>query len=211
MKFNYLSIEGKFYENEDRGRFTFINDQTALAILCDGMGGLSLGSEAAEIVSTSIETYIIDNYKKSDDLNLFLLNALTYADAKLKESSIANKSNMGTAVAVILITDDTLYYTWQGNVRIYANKDNKTTCLTRDHVLNIGYNRYALSRCLKGGGLRDDVPCQSISRKGIKKLYLCSDGFYNKYEHLLYGISFEDIKSRISKQEDDASLIEIYL
>ena len=211
MKINYLSIDGKFYENEDRGRFTFLDEQTALAILCDGMGGLSLGAEAAEIVSTSLETYVIDNYKKIDDVNSLLLYALTYADEKLKESSIANKSNMGTAVAVILITADTLYYTWQGNVRIYANKDNEISCLTEDHVLNIGYNRYALSRCLKGCGLRDDVPYQSISRKDIKKLFLCSDGFYNKYERLLYSTSFEDIKSRISQPEDDASLIEIYL
>ena len=39
-----------------------------------------------------------------------------------------------------------------------------------------------LTRCLKGGGLRDDVPTKNIPLQTNDILFLCTDGFYNIHE-----------------------------
>ena len=64
MRIRCFSIEGFFFENEDKCVFDFVDEDTALAILSDGMGGLSLGQEAAEVISSAIRTYIFDNINK---------------------------------------------------------------------------------------------------------------------------------------------------
>lgn len=210
MKIRYFSIGGKFWGNEDKGVFDFVDEDTALAILSDGMGGLSLGLEAAEVISSAIKNYVLENFRKIDNKCKLLISALHYADGELSKVSLSNRSNMGAAVAVALIYQSTLFYTWQGNVRLYMYSNGKLSCLSKDHVLNIGYGKTALSRCLKGAGLRDDVPCLTHTVDKGDKIYLCTDGFYYAYQSILSLYSFDDIKSRIVNPEDDASLIGIY-
>lgn len=210
MKIRCFSIEGIFFENEDKCVCDFVDTDTALAILSDGMGGLSLGQEAAEVISSAIRTYIFDNINKIDNKCSLLISALHYADNELHKVSLSNRSNMGAAVAVALVCQSTLFYTWQGNVRLYMYSNGKLNCLSKDHILNIGYGKTALSRCLKGAGLRDDVPCLTDSVNKGDRIFLCSDGFYNSYQSVLSLHSFDDIKSRVVNPEDDASLIGIY-
>ncbi len=210
MKIEYFSIGSNFFENEDTGVFYFFNDKTALAILCDGMGGLSLGSKAANIVSSSIKEFVRGNYHKIKNKHQLLASALTCADIELHKASIKYRSNMGTTVAIALIDELNLFYTWQGNVRIYLSSNGHLKCLTRDHVLSIGYGNMALSRCLKGCGLRDDIPNMTHPIGIGDKLYVCSDGFYNSYEYLLLESCFDEIKSKVINPKDDASLIGIY-
>ena len=85
------------------------------------------------------------------------------------------------------------------------------SCLTKDHMLNIGYGQTALSRCIKGSGLRDDIPTIRHQLKTNDKIFLCSDGFYKISEIYLGRRNFEDIKDNIINPEDDATLIEISL
>lgn len=210
MKIRYFSIEGKFFENEDKGVFDFVDEDIALAVLSDGMGGLSLGQEAAEVISSAIRIYILDNIKKIDNKCTLLISALHYADNELFKVSLSNRSNMGAAVAVALVCQSTLFYTWQGNVRLYMYSNGRLNCLSKDHILNIGYGKTALSRCLKGAGIRDDVPCLIHTVNKGDRIFLCSDGFYNSYQSVLSLHSFDDIKSRVVSPEDDASLIGIY-
>lgn len=211
MKIRYFSFEGQFSENEDRGVYGLVDEDTVFAVLSDGMGGLSLGGEAAEVISSSIRIYIQHNFEKTDKKCELILSALHYADDELSKVSLSNRSNMGAAVVVALIHQSTLYYTWQGNVRLYVYSNGRLKCLTKDHVLNIGYGQTALSRCIKGSGLRDDVPCLThlIDKGDI--IYLCTDGFYNSCQSLLSQYSFDDIRLRVVNPEDDASLIGIYL
>nr|DAJ04382.1 MAG TPA: Serine/threonine protein phosphatase [Bacteriophage sp.] len=208
MEIKVFSIGNDTYPNEDRYKYTVSNQNTAIAVLADGMGGLSLGNTAAEVVSVSIHDYIIAHQQEKPG-NTMLLDALNHADKDLEKVSLSLKSNMGAAVAVAFVSERILYATWQGNVRIYLYRDGRLSTLTADHILNIGYGQTALSRCIKGGGLRHDIPTITCELKAGDKVFLCSDGFYKIAEKHLVQDDFDSIKEKIIDPKDDATLIRI--
>lgn len=89
---------------------------------------------------------------------------------------------MGAAVTALIISETSCEVAWQGNVRLYLYRDNQLLQLTTDHIMNIGYGQKMLTRCLKGGGLRDDVPTKNIPLQTDDILFLCTDGFYNIHD-----------------------------
>ena len=172
-----LFTKGYDSQNEDYCKVVELEGRT-LVIMADGMGGLSLGAEAAECVCEGIAEYVSKNL----DTDILWQEAFKYADNKLHELSIANHSNMGAAVTALIITETPCEVAWQGNVRLYLYRDNQLQQLTTDHVMDIGYGQKMLTRCLKGGGLRDDVPTKNIPLQTDDILFLCTDGFYNIHE-----------------------------
>ena len=172
-----LFTKGYDSQNEDYCKVVELEGRT-LVIMADGMGGLSLGAEAAECVCEGIAEYVSKNLEAD---NLWQ-EAFKYADNKLHKLSLANHSNMGAAVTALIITETSCEVAWQGNVRLYLYMDNQLLQLTTDHVMNIGYGQKMLTRCLKGGGLRDDVPTKNIPLQTNDILFLCTDGFYNIHE-----------------------------
>ena len=172
-----LFTKGYDSQNEDYCKVVELEGRT-LVIMADGMGGLSLGAEAAECVCEGIAEYVSKNIEAD---NLWQ-EAFKYADNKLHELSLANHSNMGAAVTALIITAISCEVAWQGNVRLYLYRDNQLLQLTTDHIMNIGYGQKMLTRCLKGGGLRDDVPTKNIPLQTDDILFLCTDGFYNIHE-----------------------------
>ena len=172
-----LFTKGYDSQNEDYCKVVELEGRT-LVIMADGMGGLSLGVEAAECVCEGIAEYVSKNLEAD---NLWQ-EAFNYADNKLHELSLANHSNMGAAVTALIITATSCEVAWQGNVRLYLYRDNQLLQLTTDHIMNIGYGQKMLTRCLKGGGLRDDVPTKNIPLQTDDILFLCTDGFYNIHE-----------------------------
>ena len=172
-----LFTKGYDSQNEDYCKVVELEGRT-LVIMADGMGGLSLGAEAAECVCEGIAEYVSKNLEAD---NLWQ-EAFKYADKKLHELSLANHSNMGAAVTALIITETSCEVAWQGNVRLYLYRDYQLLQLTTDHVMNIGYGQKMLTRCLKGGGLRDDVPTKNIPLQTYDILFLCTDGFYNIHE-----------------------------
>ena len=172
-----LFTKGHDSQNEDYCKVVELEGRT-LVIMADGMGGLSLGAEAAECVCEGIAEYVSKNL----DTDILWQEAFKYADNKLHELSLANHSNMGAAVTALIITATSCEVAWQGNVRLYLYRDNQLLQLTTDHIMNIGYGQKMLTRCLKGGGLRDDVPTKNIPLQTDDILFLCTDGFYNIHE-----------------------------
>ena len=172
-----LFTKGYDSQNEDYCKVVELEGRT-LVIMADGMGGLSLGAEAAECVCEGIAEYVSKNL----DTDILWQKAFKYADNKLHELSLANHSNMGAAVTALIITAISCEVAWQGNVRLYLYRDNQLLQLTTDHIMNIGYGQKMLTRCLKGGGLRDDVPTKNIPLQTYYILFLCRDGFYNIHE-----------------------------
>lgn len=208
MKVESLSIEGTNNQNEDRLAVQFVGKHWLVAVIADGMGGLSLGDLAAEIVAQSIIKYLAANYHGDNERDL-LHQALEYADGELRCASIDNRSNMGAAVAVVIVKEKQLYCTWQGNVRVYVLHNGKLNMLTKDHIANLGYGNTAQTRCIKGSGLRNDVPFL------IHKLYkgdialICTDGLYMAAENTIGRKTLDEIKTKLLLSNDDASVIQI--
>ena len=197
-----LFTKGYDSQNEDYCKVVGVEGRT-LVIMADGMGGLSLGVEAAECVCEGIAEYVSKNLEAG---NLWQ-EAFKYADNKLHELSIANHSNMGAAVTALIITAISCEVAWQGNVRLYLYRDNQLLQLTTDHIMNIGYRQKMLTRCLKGGGLRDDVPTKNIPLQTYDILFLCTDGFYNIHEQDLSSGNASVPKEDI--MNDDATCLTI--
>lgn len=208
MKVKSFSISSKSYPNEDRMAIQNMGIYGIAIVLADGMGGLSLGDLAADIVTNTVADYLMKNYEGYAEKEV-LHKALERADQEVRRVSIEKKSNMGAAVAVAIIMDYELYCTWQGNVRIYAQHEGKTELLTTDHLANIGYGRTALTRCIKGSGLRDDVPFLCHKLSGDDTVFVCTDGLYKVAEKNLGVLSAGEISRKLNDPEDDASLIEV--
>lgn len=210
MKINSFSIGGTSCHNEDSLKYVNMGLYGIGAVLADGMSGLYLGNVAADVTTRSIAEYLAKNYRGNAEKDV-LLGALDYADKRVREESVNNKCKMGVAVAVAIIIAHRLYCTWQGNVRIYVRHQGKLNQITTDHVANIGYGHTALTRCIKGEGLREDAPFVCHELTDNDDVFMCTDGMYNVAENAMLLNAVEEIKKGISVPEDDASLIAISL
>ena len=199
-----LFTKGYDSQNEDYCKVIELEGRI-FVIMADGMGGLSLGAEAAECVCEGIAEYVSKNL----DTDILWQEAFKYADNKLHELSLANHSNMGAAVTALIITETSCEVAWQGNVRLYLYRGNQLQLqqLTTDHVMDIGYGQKMLTRCLKGGGLRDDVPTKNIPLQTDDILFLCTDGFYIIHEQDLSSGNASVPKEDI--MNDDATCLTI--
>ena len=194
-------------QNEDFARFRYDESgKIALFAVADGMGNLDYGLIVSRMVVDTIlghMDFLEDNDKKS-----FILNTLEMADYELEKFCEKNKCRSGVSIAFGLIHDRELTFSWQGNVRIYLNDTRDWNQITSDHILHIGNGKYRLSRCLKGEGLRDDIPVVTIAFGHCNKLIACTDGLYkicsslDSMENIILSGAFPE---DISKPIDDCT------
>lgn len=158
---------------------------TLLLSLADGMGGLDAGDLAAATVVSHINDCVarhLVSYPAAESLE----KALAKADNELYGISRSSNIRLGATVASAIFETETgnLTYTWQGNVRIYTHTSQGWHQLTKDHVLPTGHGDCRITRCLKGHGLREDVPYECFCLKDTDHILLCSDGFYDVFRTL---------------------------
>ena len=79
MKIDSFSIEGKHNSNEDSLSVLQIIDDKIIAVLADGMGGLTFGKEAADLIVSTITTFVCEHINKMTVSDL-LIKALEFAD-----------------------------------------------------------------------------------------------------------------------------------
>lgn len=200
IEFKTVSYSGKDKSNEDYIICHKLSDRSLLAILADGMGGLSFGTEAAKIVSESIMTMILSKIRDCSPEDVLRM-AFEAADTAISKKCREWKCKMGAAVIVALIIDDFLYYAWQGNVRLYKVCNGVLVLLSTDHIV-AGEEGPFLTRCVNGKGYREDIAIKQEKLEQADRIYICSDGYYQL-------IDLNAIQDTDRVFEDDASLIEI--
>ena len=199
MKINTFSLAGSGKTNEDYILCRDLSEEYSLAILADGMGGLSYGNDASQIVSHTIADFVSSNLHKYEPQEL-LHKAFDMADKSICQKCYELKCKMGAAICVALIGKDSIHYAWQGNVRLYKKDNGYYQLLTSDHIVNCG-GTTLLTRCINGKGFRESIPVESVSIHKGNTFYLCSDGYYQ---------STNNMKSQLpANLSDDASIIEI--
>lgn len=78
--------------------------------------------------------------------------------------------------------------------------------------MDIGYGPMKISRCLKGGGLRENIPSIQLPIQKGDVLYLCTDGFYEKCEStILSGVNLNEYPYDEIEFEDDATCIQVII
>jgi protein phosphatase len=152
-----MSLKGKilFHGQTDVGSVRDHNEDAiaceeniALAILADGMGGHRGGEMASAITVSTILEFLCEKSKnlnttESDEENgystesMAVHEAITLANKNVHDSSEANAQyrGMGTTVVVVQFYDNRFTVAHVGDSRLYRLRDGELEQITRDHSL----------------------------------------------------------------------------
>ncbi len=187
--------------NQDACFHNFLEDGTALAIVCDGMGGANAGNIASETAIKVISEYVMTSYREgmdSFDAENLLKNAVISANSVVYNMSVDNAElkGMGTTAVAALVNSNFTVICHVGDSRAYLIDGDNITQLTRDHSMvqslvesgkltpeqaRVHPRKNIITRAL--GADEDVLP--EISETDISNgqiLLLCSDGLSNYVE-----------------------------
>lgn len=179
ITFNTFCERGSRHENQDIIKVVQdIENERCAFILCDGMGGHSMGGVAAKIVATSIARNIcISSRRQSIDME----SLISYASMTLDTmSEIYNGARMGTTMVAAYIEGKTLTIAHCGDSRCYVySKDKELKYRTEDHCEG-GYIGAPLTKAFLSGYPEKAQPdIYSVKIDSGDRIFLCSDGVYS--------------------------------
>lgn len=168
-----------------------------LAVLCDGMGGLSKGEVASASVVNAFCKWaesklpaMCDKGITDSDIRADWERIVTEYNEKIKVYAASCGTNMGTTLTALLLTEERYYIINVGDTRAYEIAD-KVTVLTKDQTVvarevELGYltieqaeqdaRRNVLLQCV--GASEVVYPDMFFGDTKLNAVYmLCSDGF----------------------------------
>ena len=184
-------------DNQDAYFAGKITDDSAFAVVCDGMGGANAGNVASELAVRHISEYVIRSYRDGMDMTdteKTLKNAIVSANISLYDKAVNNAelAGMGTTAVAAFVKDGTAVIAHVGDSRIYlVNGEIKQ--LTRDHSVvqsliesgkitpedaKVHPRKNVITRAL---GAEENVAVDSdcLNLSNGDTLLLCSDGLTN--------------------------------
>ena len=177
--------------------FSTNQGKVVLAVLCDGMGGLSKGEVASASVVNAFCKWadtrlpiLCENEITDSDIRADWVGIATEYNEKIKSYAASCGTNMGTTVTVLMLTSNRYYIMNVGDTRAYEIAD-AVTVLTKDQTVvarevELGNltpeeaerdsRRSVLLQCI---GASDEVyPDMFFGDTKLNAVYmLCSDGF----------------------------------
>lgn len=199
MKIRYatISMTGNRFRNEDA--FRVMEDETNsrwFGIVCDGMGGHSMGEVASDIVVSSISDYWTA-HKNEGDTETKVLTACAEASCALDEcAKMHHTHEMGTTMVMASIADDLLTIAHIGDSRCYVQRpDFGLLHRTHDHTkLSFGWD--LIDKCFFS--FRSEIAIPDITQIKIQsgdRILLCSDGLYKSIPIEILSTCMMDDKS----------------
>ena len=175
--------------------------EVCMAIVCDGMGGLSKGELASAVIINEFRGWfeedfpsILNRASLKDITDIWKMKILDLSE-QLKMYGSKNNILLGTTFSGVLIIEEQFIWVHVGDSRIYHIRKNQMKQLTTDHTV--------ISREIKNGNMtKEEAKTSKLKGKltqcigasqvlnpesgvGIIKtgetLLLCSDGFYHKF------------------------------
>ncbi len=190
-----------------------VSNKGVLAILSDGMGGLSNGKSVADyVVQTSIALF--DSLNPKANISEQLKKIVHYINDSICEQYVVDgSSKAGATLVFAYIFKNRIYWITVGDSRLYCYRNGHLLQMNEDHdYKNQLYREYIN----EGGNLQDieangqkdslvcfigkqDIPYVDVSLKGYKikpndTFVLCSDGIYN-------GISQDSMKDILANYD----------
>lgn len=177
--------------------------EIALAVICDGMGGLSQGEIASAALVTAFDKWICRELPQlmrqglSEPLLAAQWNGLVQrTDAAIRRYGGEQDIRLGTTVTALLIAQERYYLMHVGDCRAYRIAGGEVALLTQDqtlaarelragHITEEAYRtdsrRNVLLQCV-GAGSSVIPELTSAPCEGESVFLLCSDGFYHTLE-----------------------------
>jgi len=207
----FLSDVGNVREiNEDFiGKYE--DDEFALYIVADGMGGHNAGDVASKIAVESCIEFIKNNVG-AENIEDLLKDAIKYANNNIYLKAKSNKKlcGMGTTITAFLIHNNEAVVANVGDSSCYIIEDNLKK-VTKDHSLvqqlvddgsiteeeAINHpNKNIITRAL-GTKETVDIDIFKINMNSIRKVILCTDGLSNEVsKEEMYNIILENTNQR---------------
>ena len=178
IQYSEKSLKGQFPLNEDRLQVKKLSDDSILAVMADGMGGLDHGEIAAEI---AVNVIVSSLESKTLVTEADILNALFSADDAIEKESRLRRMKMGCALAVACIQGRQMLLLSFGNIRISSCDENGNIIetFTKDSTFTDSLGGSYLTNCLRGKGFRETPSIENIELSKTFHVRICTDGFYN--------------------------------
>jgi len=127
----HLGLQRK--NNEDRHLVNLLDNDSALLVIADGMGGHAAGEVAAELALDAFEGY----RPGGPDISAELLNKIEQAQNTIMERSRAMPSlrGMGTTLTALFLTGRSAFWAHVGDTRIYHLHKGALIRVTEDHTM----------------------------------------------------------------------------
>ncbi len=127
-------------ENQDRFHVSMLDDNTGIAVVCDGMGGAASGSVASEMASGIVFDRLNLSYRADMEprsIKSMLTSALTAANTVVYQKSRDNEENegMGTTCVAALLHNNLCCIASVGDSRAYLLDESGIIQITTDHTM----------------------------------------------------------------------------
>jgi serine/threonine protein phosphatase PrpC len=152
--------------NQQDSVYAEILEDSLVAILCDGMGGLESGEIASQ---TAIQTFAED-YEKRDktmDIPNFLKQEAIEMDTVIAEltNDAGEPIKAGSTVAAVVIQHGLLYWLSVGDSRIYVIRGEEMMAVNRDHNYLL-----RLKQALQDGEITQEIYEQESQSRNAEAL-----------------------------------------
>lgn len=178
IKFSTFTECGRRADNQDYVNVVCKdNSDDMVFVVCDGMGGHTMGDVASTTVGTTISNYWKKNPKRTDSRKK-MLDACHQASVALdKKSDALHHVQMGTTLVIASIEDNKTTIAHCGDSRCYLlRKDAGVIYQTKDHI-GTSFGWEVVTKCFFS--YKPEVAEPDIEQFELipgDKLFLCTDG-----------------------------------
>lgn len=185
-------------DNQDSYSFHQFSADSAVAVVCDGMGGANGGQVASGLANQMISQVILAHYQPTlddDGCRDLMIQAVSEANQTVfaKANNEECYRGMGTTAVVALVHQHKAYLAHVGDSRVYECADGVLLQLTTDHslvqaLIDSGEitkeqakdhpHRNMITRAV-GVAATVDVDILQLGNLGERALLLCTDGLTN--------------------------------
>lgn len=187
-------------DNQDSYALRMLDEQLAVIVVCDGMGGAQAGNVASavavEAFCSAVETACRPGVpEQAEQRGELLTSACREANRQVYELSCANREyqGMGTTLVAALVMPNEILVVNVGDSRCYLIGDEAIRQITRDHSLvQVLVDRGEITKeearthpkknlITRALGVDSDVACDlfRVTPGKHDRLLLCSDGLTN--------------------------------
>ena len=177
IQIEHKSIIGSREDQQDAYHVSS-SQNTAFAVVCDGMGGTMGGSAASKIVVHKLKE-LIKTKDPTEQFPVFFFRAIDILDESvIKLNKISGANGSGTTVVAAAIEKGCLYWLSVGDSRLYIIRGNEIVQATRDHNIALALDQWTSDELEKSGMLpenhRSDALTSFIGMGGVR-IYDISD------------------------------------
>ena len=197
MKIEYTTFSeiGKRRANQDVCRVVEMPEQNrTLIIVCDGMGGHSMGDVAAETVCNAICEFWMNNPDIPDSGTKVTEACRVASDALYARSRVVRPIEMGTTMVMASVEGNIVTIAHCGDSRCYLLRDGGVVHQTQDHS-DPHMGSEVVTKCFFS--MASEVAVPDIAQFEVKsgdRIFLCSDGVYKSMAPQILTARLQDDK-----------------